>query len=80
MRTINIGRSPENEIVLSDSTVSRNHASLIIDGSLFWINDLGSGIRFCINGNRIYGEKPLGRHDILKVGIVFSSLVLLIII
>lgn len=68
MRIINIGRSPENEIVIQDATVSRNHATLIIDGVEYMIRDNNSSNGTFINGNRIYGETRIGRHDIVKVG------------
>ena len=68
MRIIHIGRNPDNEIVLQDPTVSRNHASLIIDGSEYIIRDNNSSNGTFINGNQIHGEARLNRHDILKVG------------
>jgi hypothetical protein len=68
MKTINIGRNPENEIVIQDPTVSRNHATLILNDYNYTIRDNSSSNGTFINGNRIYGEVQISRNDILKVG------------
>ena len=68
MKTINIGRNPENEIVIQDPTVSRNHATLILNDYNYSIRDNSSSNGTFINGNRIYGEVQISRNDILKVG------------
>jgi hypothetical protein len=68
MRTINIVRGSENDIIIPDGAVKRNHASLIIDGNEFIIRDLDSVNDTFINGKRVYGQARLNRHDILKVG------------
>ncbi|MGI9474465.1 MAG: FHA domain-containing protein [Rubripirellula sp.] len=41
-RAISIGRGPDNDVVLSDSNVSTNHARLIIGGGEIVLDDLGS--------------------------------------
>ncbi len=38
----NIGRSSENDLQLSDAQVSRHHAQLVSDGSVWRIRDCGS--------------------------------------
>lgn len=68
MKTINIGRNPENEIIIQDPTVSRNHATLILNDYNYTIRDNSSSNGTFINGNRIYGEVQISRNDILKVG------------
>lgn len=62
-----IGRSPENEILLSDNAVSRKHAMLEYEENTFVLKDLGS-----TNGTRINKETisnfPLENQDILTFG------------
>jgi hypothetical protein len=45
-----VGRDPSCDIVLSDSTVSREHAALVRRGDTWWVLDLGS-----TNGTRVAG-------------------------
>jgi putative peptide zinc metalloprotease protein len=51
MSSFSIGRGPENDIVLADTSISRRHAELIDlgDGS-FRLRDLGSS-----NGTHYFG-------------------------
>jgi len=68
-KTVKIGRGHENNIVFqNDMTVSREHATLFINGNDMLIRDNGSSNGTFINGNRVYGENPIYRNDILKVG------------
>ena len=68
MKTLNIGRNFDNEIVVQDPTVSRNHATLILNDYGYTIRDNSSSNGTFINGSRIYGETQISRNDILKVG------------
>jgi sigma-B regulation protein RsbU (phosphoserine phosphatase) len=71
-----IGRAPENRIVLTDSSVSRQHARLFSRDEAFWVEDLGSKNGTKVNGNAIEGPKRLKPGDGLQVGsfqLVFSS-------
>lgn len=68
MRELKIGRSPENDVIMDDNSVSRQHASILIDGSVFSVRDNGSSNGTYINGVRINGIATLNRNDILKVG------------
>ncbi len=71
-----IGRAPENRIVLTDSSVSRQHARLFSREDAWWIEDLGSKNGTKVNGNLIEGPKRLKQGDGLQVGsfqLVFSS-------
>ncbi|MFH1156000.1 MAG: FHA domain-containing protein [Pseudomonadota bacterium] len=51
--TYTVGRSPASAIVLSDSAVSKNHATLTIDGQGIGIRDNGSANGIYFKGNRI---------------------------
>lgn len=71
-----IGRAPENLIVLTDSSVSRQHARLFSREDTWWVEDLGSKNGTKVNGNLIEGPKRLKQGDGLQVGsfqLVFSS-------
>ncbi len=66
---ITIGRSTENDIVLNDNTVSRNHAKIVRTKKGYILTDLGS-----FNGTRL-NEKAiqaalLANQDRIKIGLV----------
>jgi tetrahydromethanopterin S-methyltransferase subunit B len=65
---LTIGRNPENDIIMSDPSVSRRHACLLISNSSYSVQDNGSANGTYINGMRINGMAQLRKNDILKVG------------
>lgn len=69
MRLLHIGRATTNDIVVADTTVSRQHAQLMIDdiGQATLI-DLGSSNGTFVNGRRISAPTRLDATDIVKVG------------
>ena len=68
MRELTIGRLRNSDIVFDDQSVSRIHATLIINGSEYSVRDMGSTNGTFINGMRINGYSRLNKNDILKVG------------
>ena len=65
---VKIGRGSDNEIVLSDFSVSRRHAAVRREGEAWFVHDLGStnGVQI----NRVAVKKaPLHPGDQVKVGI-----------
>lgn len=57
----NIGRSTENDIVISDdATVGRQHAQISFRQGKFWIHDLAS-----TNGTFVNGKK-IDKHDLIE--------------
>ncbi len=69
MRLLHIGRATTNDIVISDQTVSRQHAQLIVDDAgQATIIDLSSGNGTFVNGKRISEPRVLDPTDIVKVG------------
>lgn len=54
-KQLRIGRQPDNDLVLSDSSVSRKHALLIVNKNSVLVRDLGS-----MNGVKIDGQ-PLAQ-------------------
>lgn len=70
---ITIGRSGDNDIVYSNSYISRHHASIIVTNSVWTIRDENSVNHVYVNGMRVYEKK-------LKVGDVIYLLGLRILI
>jgi pSer/pThr/pTyr-binding forkhead associated (FHA) protein len=68
MKEIRIGRHPDNDVILSENTVSKFHAILLIDGDTYIINDLNSRNGIYVNGTRIKGSAQLDILDIVKLG------------
>jgi pSer/pThr/pTyr-binding forkhead associated (FHA) protein len=65
--TITIGRSLENDLVIDDLRVSRNHAQLRAIKGQFVLFDLSSTRGTFINGNRII-QAILYPHDTISLG------------
>ncbi|MEU6985689.1 FHA domain-containing protein [Streptomyces sp. NPDC046324] len=67
-RTVRIGRAPDNDLVVDDLVVSRNHAELNAhaDGT-YWIKDLGSHNGTFLNGRPV-AEARVTPDDIVGVG------------
>jgi phosphoserine phosphatase RsbU/P len=62
-----IGRSPENHLVLRDSRVSRAHARIVCDDGGYVLEDCGSRHGTYINGQRIE-RQPLHDGDRIEFG------------
>lgn len=70
-KKITIGRDSKNQVVLSDSSVSRMHAELFIDneGNAF-LTDMNSSNGTTVNGSRISGTVQLKKKDVVMLGSV----------
>lgn len=69
MKLLHIGRGDNNDIVVSDPTVSRQHAQLMVDDiGQVTIIDLNSSNGTFVNGQRIKEPRRLDPTDIVKVG------------
>ena len=64
---VRIGRAPESDIVIPDTSASRNHAELYRDGAGLRIVDLGSSNGTYVNGQRV-NETRLSEGDIVGIG------------
>jgi adenylate cyclase len=62
-----IGRDPENDIRLSDRSVSKRHALVRLVGGQYVIEDLGSLNGIFINGERVK-KAMLRSGDTLRLG------------
>jgi len=63
-----IGRSPSNTIVLDDPTVSRQHATIKIEGNEFVLADLGSSNGTFIGDERLSQPTPLKDGTLVRFG------------
>lgn len=63
-----IGRSSDNDIVLSDVKVSRHHAVITDNGTAFLITDLGSANGVRVRGQRIDPSAELFEGDLIRIG------------
>ncbi len=63
------GREPNCQVVLAQQAVSRNHARISRDGTLFFLEDLGSSFGTSVNGQKLpKGEKRLLRNgDVIAI-------------
>ena len=69
MKTISIGRSDSNDVVIgSDYKVSRQHCRITSQGSEFIIEDLKSKNGTFVNGWKIVVKTKLKPNDIVKIG------------
>lgn len=64
---VTLGRGLDNDIVLEDSRVSRNHAQLRYKSRRFWVVDLASTNGTFVNGEPV-SEAPLRNGDVLSLG------------
>src|SRR3954470_24369044 len=66
---IMLGRDQACQVVLAQQAVSRSHARISRDGSLFFVEDLGSRFGTAINGQKLpKGEKHLLRNgDVIAI-------------
>jgi serine phosphatase RsbU (regulator of sigma subunit)/pSer/pThr/pTyr-binding forkhead associated (FHA) protein len=62
-----IGRGSDNQLQLSDTRVSRKHAELVQEGSVWKIRDCGSRFGTFVNDNKIE-ECPLKPGDRIRLG------------
>jgi pSer/pThr/pTyr-binding forkhead associated (FHA) protein len=61
--TITLGRDDQCDVVLAQSAVSRSHARIVRDGTLFFVEDLGSSFGTLLNGSKLKkNEKQLLRN------------------
>ncbi|MEW5739318.1 MAG: FHA domain-containing protein [Myxococcota bacterium] len=72
-----LGRDQHCQVVLAQQAVSRNHARITRDGTLFFVEDLGSSYGTQINGQKLpKGEKRLLRNgdtiEIAQFDVVFD--------
>jgi DNA-binding winged helix-turn-helix (wHTH) protein len=62
-----IGRWTDNDVIVDDRWVSRNHACIHREGEHYIVEDLGSKNGTFVNGQRITGAVVLADGDVLQV-------------
>jgi len=67
---LTIGRSPDNQLVLSGSAISRHHARVFADRYGYFIEDLASSCGTYLNGRRLESTAPheLKSGDLIRLG------------
>lgn len=71
-----LGRAQGNQVVLTDASVSRNHARVRFQDGAWIVEDAGSKNGTKVNGRRIEAPTPLHAGDAIQVGnfqVVFSA-------
>jgi len=63
-----LGRSPDNAVVLADPRVSRRHARIVFVGGRFFVVDLGSSAGTRVNGETVHDQRALAHGDTLHLG------------
>ena len=64
---MSIGRAPDNEIVIENLAISRNHAVISATGESFLIKDLGSSNGTFVNGEKVT-QALLNDKDVISIG------------
>jgi hypothetical protein len=65
---LRIGRDPGNGLRLTHDSVSRLHAELSLQGSVWILRDLGSTNGTVVNGRRVTGAVPVRDGDMVAFG------------
>ena len=65
---LNVGRALNNDIILEDSRVSREHAQIRYRARRFWVSDLQSTNGTFVNGDPVQQERDLRSGDIVSLG------------
>jgi transcriptional regulator with GAF, ATPase, and Fis domain len=66
-RTVTIGRSTTNQIVIKDERASRNHAEVFSSEGEWTLRDLGSRNGTLVGGEPINGDHALSAGDVVRI-------------
>lgn len=66
-RTVTIGRSPTNQIVVKEDQASRQHAEIFMSDGKWTVRDLNSRNGTAIGEERLEGDHPLNPGDIIWI-------------
>jgi putative ABC transport system ATP-binding protein len=70
LREFSIGRTPGNDLVIDDPSVSRQHATIHQDGDRFVLVDRDSTNGTLLNGQGLVAPQPLADGDVIRLGAV----------
>jgi len=65
---VTLGKGPQNDIILSDASVSSAHAMISFEDGVFKISDLGSRNGTSLNDARITEPREVQHGDLIKMG------------
>ena len=68
MKVITIGRSSENDVVISDPYVGRHHCQIIENNGKYSISSINAKNGTYVNGRKINEETGLSDSDIVRIG------------
>ena len=66
--TMNVGRAPDNQIVVDHPTISRHHGWIKEDEGAFMVFDIGSANGTFVNDERIEAPRNLQNGDVIRFG------------
>jgi FHA domain-containing protein/von Willebrand factor type A domain-containing protein len=65
-KTIQVGRKPDNDLVIAERTVSGHHARIRYEKGRFYVEDLQSANETKVNGLKVVGEVELHSGDVVR--------------
>ena len=65
---VTFGRGTGADVIVSDDSMSRSHARLVLEGHIWFIEDLGARNGTFVNDERIQGRRPVAHGDVVKMG------------
>lgn len=65
---LSIGRTPDNDVIVNDLSVSRHHAYIRVRGKEAWLYDRDSANGTWLNGERITAPALMHSNDTIRVG------------
>ncbi len=65
--TMSVGRAPDNEIVIENLAISRNHANIQFEDGKYWVTDLGSSNGTYVNGVKVKRTELIDK-DVITLG------------
>ena len=68
MKVITFGRNGNNDVIINDQYVGRNHCQIVENEGKFMVIDLNSTNGTYVNGSRITGQHPLSSSDEVRIG------------
>lgn len=66
--SISLGRRGDNDIIIKDPYISKDHFQIVHDEDNYYLEDLNSANGTYVNGNKILDVVKLEDGDIIKVG------------
>ena len=65
---VSFGRSQTNQIVISDLSVSRLHARILLSGGQCWLRDEQSAGGIYVNNLHVQGQQVVRINDVITIG------------